>query len=102
MGQALTRLIAGAPDLDLVGAACAADDPAAGRDVGTLAGVGNLGVVASPDAAAALLGADIVIDFLECERRNHGCRAGFAAQSRANERNHRARSLGQACARKSR
>ncbi len=63
MGQALTRLIALAPDLQLVGAACAADDPATGRDVGTLAGVGTLGVEASPDVAAALLGADVVIDF---------------------------------------
>ena len=31
--------------------------------MGTLAGVGTLGVAASPDAAAALLGAEIVIDF---------------------------------------
>jgi 4-hydroxy-tetrahydrodipicolinate reductase len=63
MGQALVRLIAAAKDLDLVGAACAVDDPATGRDVGTLAGVGTLGVAASPDAGAALLGADVVIDF---------------------------------------
>jgi 4-hydroxy-tetrahydrodipicolinate reductase len=63
MGQALTRLIAQAADLELVGAACAANDPASGQDVGTLAGVGTLGVEASPDAAAALLGAEIVIDF---------------------------------------
>lgn len=63
MGQALVRLIAAAPDLQLVGAACAADDPSTGSDVGMLAGVGTLGVVASPDAGAALLGADVVIDF---------------------------------------
>lgn len=63
MGLAITRLIAQAPDLQLVGAACAPNDPAVGKDVGSLAGVGNLGVTASPDAAAALLGADVVIDF---------------------------------------
>ena len=63
MGQAITRLIAQADDLDLVGAACAPDDPALGRDVGALAGVGELGVVASADVAAALLSADVVIDF---------------------------------------
>jgi len=63
MGLALTRLIAQAPDLELVGAACAANDPCVGQDVGTLAGVGNLGIEASPDVAAALLGADLVIDF---------------------------------------
>jgi len=63
MGLAIARLIAEAPDLELVGAACAPSDPAVGQDVGTLAGTGHLGVVASPDAAAALLGADVVIDF---------------------------------------
>ena len=63
MGLALTRLIAQAPDLQLVGAACAPNDPGAGKDVGTLAGVGTLGVEASPDAAAALLGAEVIIDF---------------------------------------
>ena len=63
MGQAITRLIVAAPDLELVGAACAPDDPAIGRDVGVLAGVGNLGVQACPDVAAALLGAEVVIDF---------------------------------------
>lgn len=63
MGQAITRLIADAPDLELVGAACAANDPCIGRDVGALAGVGNLGVEASADVAAALLGAEVVIDF---------------------------------------
>jgi 4-hydroxy-tetrahydrodipicolinate reductase len=63
MGLAITRLIAEAPDLELVGAACAPNDPAVGQDVGTLAGAGHLGVVASPDTAAALLGADVVIDF---------------------------------------
>ena len=63
MGQALTQLITQAPDLQLVGAACASNDPAVGKDIGALAGGGTLGVEASPDAAAALLGADIVIDF---------------------------------------
>jgi 4-hydroxy-tetrahydrodipicolinate reductase len=63
MGLALTRLIAHAPDLQLVGAACAPNDPGAGKDVGTLAGAGTLGVEASADASAALLGAEVVIDF---------------------------------------
>ena len=63
MGQALVRLIAAAEDLTLVGAACKAQDPGAGQDVGILAGVGTLGIEASPDAASAILGADVVIDF---------------------------------------
>jgi len=63
MGLAITRLITQASDLELVGSACAPNDPALGQDMGMLAGVGNLGVAASPDAASALLGADVVIDF---------------------------------------
>jgi 4-hydroxy-tetrahydrodipicolinate reductase len=63
MGLAITRLIAAAPDLQLVGAACAPNDPAVGRDVGALAGIGDIGVAASADTSAALLGADVVIDF---------------------------------------
>jgi len=63
MGLAVIRLAAAADDIDIVGGACAADDPLAGRDLGELAGIGALGVVASPDTSAALLGADVVIDF---------------------------------------
>lgn len=63
MGQALVRLIHQAPDLELVGAVCAPDDPALHQDVGLIAGVGPVGVVASADVGSALLGAEVVIDF---------------------------------------
>ena len=63
MGQAVTRLAHAAPDIQLVGAICAADDPALGRDAGEVAGVGAIGVELSADIAAGLLGADVVIDF---------------------------------------
>jgi 4-hydroxy-tetrahydrodipicolinate reductase len=63
MGQAITRLAHAAGDIQIVGAACAADDPNHGRDVGEIAGVGTLGVTATHDVAAALLGAEVVIDF---------------------------------------
>lgn len=63
MGQALVRLIHQAPDLELVGGVCAPDDPALGQDLGMIAGVGSIGVAASADVGAALLGADVVIDF---------------------------------------
>lgn len=63
MGLALARLANAAPNLQIVGAVCSSDDPNAGRDVGDLAGVGTLGVVASPDLSSGLLGADVVIDF---------------------------------------
>jgi 4-hydroxy-tetrahydrodipicolinate reductase len=63
MGLAITRLCAGVPEVEIVGAACSASDPLLGRDLGELAGLGSLGVVTSPDVASALLGADVVIDF---------------------------------------
>ena len=63
MGLAVIRLAHADPDVRIVGGACAAGDPAAGRDLGEIAGIGGIGVVASPDAASALLGADVVIDF---------------------------------------
>jgi 4-hydroxy-tetrahydrodipicolinate reductase len=63
MGQALVRLIHQAPDLELVGAVCAPNDPALGQDVGIIAGVGSLGIEASADVGSALLGADVLIDF---------------------------------------
>jgi 4-hydroxy-tetrahydrodipicolinate reductase len=63
MGQALVRLIHQAPDLELVGAIAAPQDPAIGQDVGVLSGVGNIGVAASADIGSALLGAEVVIDF---------------------------------------
>jgi 4-hydroxy-tetrahydrodipicolinate reductase len=62
MGLSIVRVARAAGD-EVVGGACSAGDPAVGRDLGELAGIGALGVVASPDAASALLGADVVIDF---------------------------------------
>jgi len=57
------RLSRGLEGVDLVGGACAPGDPAAGRDLGELAGIGPIGVLATPDVGGALLGADVVIDF---------------------------------------
>lgn len=62
MGLTVARLAPGA-GFQIVGAVAAADDPAVGRDVGELAGVGTLGVAITEDAASGLLGADVVIDF---------------------------------------
>ncbi|MFC1641814.1 4-hydroxy-tetrahydrodipicolinate reductase [Myxococcota bacterium] len=63
LGQSIVRLSRTMPDLSLVGAVCAAVDPNVNRDVGEVAGIGPIGVVASADVASALLGADVVIDF---------------------------------------
>jgi 4-hydroxy-tetrahydrodipicolinate reductase len=63
MGQALVRLAHAAPEIQIVGGSCASSDPSLGRDLGEIAGVGVLGVVATADVSSALLGAEVVIDF---------------------------------------
>jgi 4-hydroxy-tetrahydrodipicolinate reductase len=63
MGQSLVRLSHTAGDIELVGAVCAPDDPAVDKDVGEIAGIGPVGVVAMADLGAGLLGAEVVIDF---------------------------------------
>lgn len=61
MGLAITRLAIAAGD-SIVGAADTSTS-AHGKDLGGLAGIENLGVAVGPDAASAVLGADICIDF---------------------------------------
>lgn len=63
MGQAITRLAAAASDIQIVGAIAGPNDPAVGRDVGEISGIGTVGVEVTSDVAAGLLGADVVIDF---------------------------------------
>ncbi len=63
MGQAVTRLAHASGEFRIVGAMTHRDDPALGRDVGEVAGIGVVGVELTSDVAAGLLGADVVIDF---------------------------------------
>jgi 4-hydroxy-tetrahydrodipicolinate reductase len=63
MGRAIAVLAHASGDVQIVGAAAAPVDPHQGRDLGELAGVGNLGVAITADVASSLLGADVVIDF---------------------------------------
>lgn len=63
MGLAIVRLAKAAADLEIVGGICSDTDPGLGRDMGELAGIGQLGVVTTADIASGLLGADVVIDF---------------------------------------
>lgn len=63
MGRTVVRLCQESDDLTLVGACSASADPHLGEDAGTLAGTGTAGVVVTDDMAAALLGADVVVDF---------------------------------------
>jgi 4-hydroxy-tetrahydrodipicolinate reductase len=63
MGQSIVRVVQERGEHRIVGAVAAPDDPNQGRDAGEVAGVGVLGVAITADLAAALLGADIVVDF---------------------------------------
>ncbi len=63
MGRTVIRLCQEAGDITLVGACAASGDPNLGEDAGTLAGSRPAGVAITDDMAAALLGADVVIDF---------------------------------------
>lgn len=63
MGRAVVRLCLEQGGFKIVGASAAPGDPALGQDVGLLAGLPNVGVEISDDVDAALLGADVVIDF---------------------------------------
>jgi 4-hydroxy-tetrahydrodipicolinate reductase len=63
MGAAVLRLAQAAGDVQIVGAMAAAADPALGRDVGEVVGLGTLGVAVGADVASGLLGAEVVIDF---------------------------------------
>lgn len=64
MGLTVARLAHQAEGgIQIVGASCDSAAPDVGRDLGELAGIGPLGVVATGDVSSALLGADVVIDF---------------------------------------
>lgn len=62
MGLAVARLAHAAGD-QIVGASCGPNDPALGRDLGELIGVGSMGVSLTGDVSSALLSAEVVIDF---------------------------------------
>lgn len=63
MGRMLIKAAAEAPGCRLVGAVVRPGGDAVGSDAGVLAGVGTLGVTADQDIAAALAGADGILDF---------------------------------------
>lgn len=63
MGLAIARLAQASGDVQIVGGVCRDGDPGLGRDIGELAGIGQIGVVTTADTASGLLGADVVIDF---------------------------------------
>ena len=79
MGQMLVREIAATPGCTLAGGTERVGGPALGKDLGTLAGIDPLGVVAIDDAAALFAEADAVIDFTSPDATVR--HAALAAQS---------------------
>ena len=71
MGRTIARLAAEAGDISLVGAVDAPGSPAIGDDIG--------GVQISEDAASALLGADVAIDFTVAAAFAGSLRASMSA-----------------------
>jgi 4-hydroxy-tetrahydrodipicolinate reductase len=62
MGRTIARILHECGD-SVVGACAHANDPNQGTDIGTLAGIGEVGTVVGEDFASSLLGAEVVIDF---------------------------------------
>jgi 4-hydroxy-tetrahydrodipicolinate reductase len=85
MGRTVTRLCQESDDLQLVGACAGSEDPDLGEDAGVLAGARGAGVAVTDDISAALLGADVVIDFslpvALAELARHAARQGVALVS---------------------
>ena len=79
MGQMLVREIAATPGCTLAGGTERVGSPALGKDIGTLAGIEPLGVVAIDDAATLFAEADAVIDFTSPDASVR--HAALAAQS---------------------
>jgi 4-hydroxy-tetrahydrodipicolinate reductase len=63
MGRTIVPLLMAAPDLELSGALVAPGDASIGVDAGVLAGAASSGVAITADAARALDGAAVAIDF---------------------------------------
>ncbi|TDJ45817.1 MAG: 4-hydroxy-tetrahydrodipicolinate reductase [Gammaproteobacteria bacterium] len=63
MGRAVTRVVTGSADAEIVGACTEAGHETVGQDVGELAGIGSLGIAITADPAEALAEAAVAIDF---------------------------------------
>ncbi len=63
MGRELVRAVLSSEGLVLSGGVEAGDSPAVGQDLGSLAGIGPIGIPLSGDASAIVAQSDAVIDF---------------------------------------
>lgn len=67
MGGAVLQSLPAASDVRLVGALASAASKELGRDIGDVAGIGELGIAVTSDPAAALARAAVAIDFSVAE-----------------------------------
>ena len=67
MGQQIVRTLPAFPSVRLTGAVASARSSALGRDVGTLAGVGELGIALHSELPSLLVNADLALDFSHAE-----------------------------------
>ena len=65
MGRTLVSAVAEATDMRLVGALESPGHADLGKDAGSLAGLGDVGVALSDDSLAALAGSDALLDFTQ-------------------------------------
>ncbi len=63
MGRRLASLIAESDDIELVGATEARTNPAVGKDVGELIGLGRLGITVACNLEEVIQHTDVVVDF---------------------------------------
>lgn len=63
MGQRISYMVHANPNLELAAAFEQPDNPAVGRDIGEVCGVGNIGVAISPGLESVIDMGDVIIDF---------------------------------------
>jgi len=80
MGRMLVAEIVATPGCHLAGGIEAGSSRELGKDIGELAGIGAVGIVASADIAALFNAADVVIDFSTPEASLAHARAAATAQ----------------------
>jgi 4-hydroxy-tetrahydrodipicolinate reductase len=80
MGLAITRAALEHPEVMIVGAIDRADSKLIGQDIGTLAGIAAIGTRVSSDLTAALVDADVMIDFSSAEITKQNIAACVAAR----------------------
>ncbi len=89
MGQQLVRAIHEAEGCTVAGATERPDSPIIGTDVGTLAGIGPIGVTVSDDPLEVIANCEGILDFTAAEGDGRVRRARRQRAHRPRHRHHR-------------